>query len=919
MLYRYSFTIWMLIFVGSILSGVTSWAKSPVELNDGFESIYLRSELEFLEDPSGLMSLEQVLSAENQQRFQPNGEKVFNEGNTNSVYWLRFSVANPTAKSIPLIFSIENIYGSLELYGIKPTGESFLVFQKSARKLVKEGGTTWDLQNTAISVGANQQTDYYLRLEPNLILRAEISLWEPEALREDFTDRYNLLSLSWGAIGCNAFFSLLFFFFLRDRTYLFYGLHLLFFTFHRMFTKGWWITDFPSLDWFNWVRIYVVGLSIITVLLFFSKVLDLKKNHPISHKIIRSAVLCILGISFLVAWFEPHQAFRVFMTLSAISTLFLLIPYRAWRTGDKNALFYSLGWGLLCVSTLIGALNAMGFLEFPTPVYFVMELGAFSESFLFSIALAFRVPQNVRERQRAQEQLLKQMQATERFKNQFLANTSHELKTPLHGIMGLAENLLAEARQRGMQQMSETLHLMIQSGRRLNLLINNLLDQAALRENRLTLHPELCYLQPLVRSAVDLVNVQFSTQQLRVENQVSEFVLPVHADPSRIEQVLLNLLYNACKFTSQGRIQIRSATDDESVRTEIHDSGPGVHDADRKMIFEAFEQQNSAVTEGIGLGLSISKEIIEEHGGQIGVEPSPLGGACFWFSLPLAQPTQIPLTEEGLIEKSSDEIPFPSKVTSNLKTSGSISILIVDDDPVNLHILTGMLTETDWTFTCCSSGQEALELMSQTSDFDLVLLDLMMDGMDGIELCTTLRQRFTKEDLPILFLTALSRSEELTQAFEAGANDYLTKPIQKAELKARISSQLELAQLRHSNPPAVHGNSKSMRDLLAQTMQVVVHCWEHCQGKDQISLAQESKLWGAYLDKTNGVWRSPGIRQYLSASSMPQRPRWRKVAQTVEFLQARLPKDDSHQQELSELLAEIYEKSHQEGPNSSEP
>ena len=219
MLYRYSFTIWMLIFVGSILSGVHSWAKSPVELNAGFESIYLRSELEFLEDPSGLISLEQVLSAENQQRFQPNGEKVFNQGNTNSVYWLRFSVANPTAKSIPLIFSIENIYGSLELYGIKPTGESSLVFQKSARQLVKEGGTTWDLQNTLISANANQQTEYYLRLEPNLILRAEISIWEPEALREDFTDRYNLLSLSWGTISCNAFFSLLFFFFLEGHVW----------------------------------------------------------------------------------------------------------------------------------------------------------------------------------------------------------------------------------------------------------------------------------------------------------------------------------------------------------------------------------------------------------------------------------------------------------------------------------------------------------------------------------------------------------------------------------------------------------------------------------------------------------------------------------------------------------------------------
>ena len=138
------------------------------------------------------------------------------------------------------------------------------------------------------------------------------------------------------------------------------------------------------------------------------------------------------------------------------------------------------------------------------------------------------------------------MQETEHFKNQFLANTSHELRTPLHGIMGLAENLLTEARQRGMQQMSETLHLMIQSGRRLNLLISNLLDLTALHEHRLNVNPELCYLQPIVRSAVDLINVQFSAKNIRIENQVSEFVLPVHGDPSRIEQVLLNLLYNAC-------------------------------------------------------------------------------------------------------------------------------------------------------------------------------------------------------------------------------------------------------------------------------------------------------------------------------------------------------------------------------------
>ncbi len=440
------------------------------------------------------------------------------------------------------------------------------------------------------------------------------------------------------------------------------------------------------------MRIYVIGLSIITVLLFFSKVLNLKEKSLISYKIIRAAIYSILGISFLVVWFEPNQAFRVFMLLSAISTLFLLIPYRAWRTGNQNALFYSFGWGILCLSTLIGTLNAMGFLVFPTSVYFVMESGAFLESLLFSIALAFRVPQNVEERQRAQELLLQQMQETEHFKNQFLANTSHELRTPLHGIMGLAENLLTEARQRGMQQMSETLHLMIQSGRRLNLLISNLLDLTALREHRLNVNPELCYLQPIVRSAVDLINVQFSAKNIRIENQLSEFVLPVHGDPSRIEQVLLNLLYNACKFTSEGRVQIRSATDDENLRTEIHDSGPGVKDGDHQLIFEAFEQENPTMTEGLGLGLSISKEIIEEHGGQIGVEPSPLGGACFWFSIPLAQPAQIPLTENENNEKVYNNVFFQGETSAGTKQSEGTSILIVDDDPVNLHILTGMLS-----------------------------------------------------------------------------------------------------------------------------------------------------------------------------------------------------------------------------------
>lgn len=904
--------VWILLM--SCVWGVVIAAPPVVVVDDSFEFRYLRSELEFLEDAEGSLTLEDVLATKHQARFEQQGQTVFNRGSSNSIFWLRFRVHNPHSQPKPLTFSIENDYGKLQLYEVSPNQQSRLLFDKSVQELVSAGHAKWEFHNAQFIVPAESNPTYYLRISPNLILRAEISLSRPEIQREHFIVKHNLLSMSWGFISSSALLSLLVFLFVRDSMYFFYTTHLLLFLFHRMLARSWGLSEFPNLDVANWTRVLLAALLVVNAILFLSRSLNLRQKHPWAHRIFQGILLLYLVTSVVAVNLEARLAFNIFMIIGGLGIIVMLaVIYFIWRTGQPHVFFYFVGLGIVGLSTLITSQNAIGWLNFSIPVYFIVEIAALLESILFSIALAFQVFQNFQDRQSYQEQLLKQMKETDRFKDRFLANTSHELKTPLQGMIGLSENLLREARQRSLDPMVETTNLLVQSGKRLNHLINNLLDLTALQSRGLNLHLEPVSLKPLLDSAILLIQTTFSPKHLRIYPQLPTDLPPIQADAARLEQVLLNLLHNACKFTAQGRIEIKTQVQAQQLRIEIHDSGVGVPSANRDRIFQAFEQSQATSSDGIGLGLTISKEIIEEHQGEIGVEDSPLGGACFWFSLPLAETP--PLLSHQDIEPTADTSAFTPQFPVH-QDSGRARILIVDDDPVTLHLLAGLLSETEWSCLCSSSGAEALEFLSSGVSIDLVLLDVMMPEMDGIELCKHLRQRYSKEELPILFLTALGRAEDLTQAFEAGGNDYLTKPILKSELQARISSQLELVHLRQQSNTPMEERNLPLREHLAQTMQLVLRCWEESMGKDSIHLAQESKLWGAYLDKTNGVWRSPSIRQYLSASTMPPRPRWRKVAQTVEFLLSQLSPNDPHRPELEAHLLYIYEKTQQESASS---
>jgi two-component system sensor histidine kinase ChiS len=283
-----------------------------------------------------------------------------------------------------------------------------------------------------------------------------------------------------------------------------------------------------------------------------------------------------------------------------------------------------------------------------------------------------------------------------------------------------------------------------------------------------------------------------------------------------VQQIMLNLVGNAIKFTEQGQVEVlgevrvnpngNPTVGDPAAQLAITvaDTGIGIPVDNLERVFESFEQADgSAAREygGTGLGLSITRQLVEMHGGKIQVESTPGQGSRFTFTLPVAQ-TQ-PLTSQEMaaaavapkiispLTSPIDTQPLEPTLPTPTGPSGP-TILVVDDEPVNQHVLANYLGMKNYTIIQAMNGIEALKLIESKLTPDLVLLDVMMPRMSGFDVCRKLRKKYSPIELPILILTAKNRPDDLVAGLEAGANDYITKPFDKRELLARIDTLLRL-------------------------------------------------------------------------------------------------------------------------------
>ncbi|MCY9695694.1 ATP-binding protein [Paenibacillus alginolyticus] len=393
------------------------------------------------------------------------------------------------------------------------------------------------------------------------------------------------------------------------------------------------------------------------------------------------------------------------------------------------------------------------------------------------------------------ETLTHQLTISNQLKDEFLMHTSHEVKTPLHGIMNITSYLLDDDERNLSAKQKQNLWLIKDTSVKLSMLMRDLIDVTRLKQGELRMHMTVVDMRSVTQIVFDVLHFELAGKEVMLENQVPPNVW-VHADESRLRQLLYNLIHNAIKHTEKGTITVTSVVVGDMIRISVTDTGIGIVEERRSNIFEYFEQLDQVLPDdgytGMGVGLYISRKLIERMEGQIWVDWSEVNvGTRMVFTLKhMANYTAA--DEAAAMNETTVPRMSESKSSLDLLEQHAHTILIVDDEASNIHTLLNILKRHRYNVITAFSAKEALVKIKAYAQIDLVILDVMMPDISGIELCRMLRFHYSILDLPILFATVKDTSQDIAIGFRAGANDYLTKPFEAEPLIARIQTLIAM-------------------------------------------------------------------------------------------------------------------------------
>lgn len=416
-----------------------------------------------------------------------------------------------------------------------------------------------------------------------------------------------------------------------------------------------------------------------------------------------------------------------------------------------------------------------------------------------------------------------------KIKDAFLVNSSHELRLPISSMIGLAESILRDEKNQLLNHTEHRLNLIVGHGKRLSNLINDVLDYGAFSNREIELHSAPEYLPSLIDSVFQQLQPLTFGKPVALVNAVERNCPFVDGDRRHIKQVISNIVSNAIKYTDQGEVRVSAKAEGTWLFIEIRDTGRGIPPDQQDKIFcsASAETISEQALTGVGLGLSVSKQLVELHRGTIDFktvwadpkkpEEALATGTTFRFCLPIAKDSTPAAASEAGTEQPITYAAGPEERTLRQKKIGDklsvlpchlqkqlvgdlappehgegFTVLIVDDDPVNRMVLSGILRLHQYQILEAGSGSEALNiLLKDCIGVDLVILDVMMPRMSGFEVCAKLRQTYQQEALPIVFLTAKYGEEDVKKGLDSGGNEVLYKPVSKEELLPRVKYYLE--------------------------------------------------------------------------------------------------------------------------------
>lgn len=820
-----------------------------IRLDDTVEKSEIGSTMSIFIDESGGLDIGEISQPLMTMQFMPNIDGTLNAGYTEEVYWIRFEAENASAEKTWLLEAAASTLDSLTLYAQQGDGSYEAVESGSA---VPAAERVYYHRNFVfpLDVPGGASRTFYLRAQTDGPMQLPLAIWDEKAFEANTRTTTALIGLAAGVLAVLLAYQFVQFARLRQLGYLYFGLMAVALLATVSSLAGLTLTFiWPDLVWWNERSILLfIGLSSIFLLLFTANFLDTRRHLPRIKKGLQLLILLHLPLlAVLLVSMEAVKHLLPFLLLVSSAVVFALSVV-SLKMDIRYARYYTIGSFLLLFGVLLSYLSLNGFIPFTDRSRHGAYLAAGLGIFLTALALADKaaakklekreLEKKAIERQRLAMESLKH--ANER-KDEMLAVTSHSLRTPLYGMIGIAESLQETVSGRNSQGVSQQLGTIVANGKKLAHMINDILDYSKLKQNALDVHVEPVELRSLADSVIAVCRPLLKDKEVALYQKMPDDLPEAIADPNRVQQVLFNLIDNSIKFTDKGEITVSAKKAGKGIRISVRDTGMGIDEAKISTLFEP--SRSSSIQEdglsGAGIGLNLTKRLVELQGGWLEVESKAGEGSVFSFTLPIYKKDEAEEDEpqEAVEIEELTAAQLSESLSQRRREQKEIRVLVVDHIDVNREMLTYQLMRDGYEVTGVSEGAEAIQLLSE-QPIDLVILEWALSDMTGDELCRSIRRDFTLTELPILMLSEEEDMKHKSSAFTAGANDYLVKPCDKEEFLLRVET---LANLRSLTQEITNVNYFLERNIKERTMALEITNMNLVTVNDEIQEIEKSR------------------------------------------------------------------------------
>ena len=782
---------WLILFLLllSPLAGAVSFDEHTSRLPLGHS-------IDVFEDVRGTADIADITSAALADSFRRHDRDVLNAGYSRSVFWIRLDLDyRPQESQDPAPWLLELAYPPLDRLDL------YLPGADGKYQLAQRTGDTLPFASRPISLtnylfdlklAPGKPLRVYLRLESQGSIQAPLTLWSPKAYMENLPGNVYVLGIIYGVLLVMLVYNLFIFVSVRDTSYLYYILYIASFGLYQVSVNGAGIEYFwPNSPWWaNAATPFLIGSASLFGCQFARSFLHTREHSPWVDR----TLLALMAVGALVMLLAFSASYALSLRLATYLALaFVVVIFSAgilaWLRGMRVARYFIFAWTAFLLGGTINTLMVLGLLP---NVFFTMysgQIGSALEVGLLSLALADRINAMKEERtrilqesSRKLEQLNLELANSNRLKDEFLATVTHELRTPMSGVIGSLELMQTVPMDVALAQYQQTA---TGSARDMMRMVNDILALIELQAGKLYPRREPFSLRGLFDSLRAQYAPRAEAKGLRFDLQLDEN-LPdtLEGDAGKLAQTLGYLLDNAIKFTHQGGVSLRvdgqRQSDGVALRVTVQDSGIGFETPADDALYQRFHQLDGSLTReygGLGIGLALCRQLTELLGGQLQHHSSPGRGSRFVLELNLGQPAQ------------SFSVPPRRAGGQALRRPEQCTVLVVEDNAINQLVIRGMLLKLGYRVRTADNGSEAIDLLRREG-VDAVLLDCQMPIMDGFATCRAIRALPQGGELPVLAITAHSHSGDRERCLAAGMSDYLAKPVKFEELQTLLHDWL---------------------------------------------------------------------------------------------------------------------------------